>query len=65
MDAETGMDAETRIGCRNPKWMQKPKMDAETKNGCRNQKWMQKPELDAETQLLYNTINVAYLLFKV
>ena len=46
MDAETGMDAETRIGCRVPNWMQKPKMDA-------------------ETQLLYNTINVAYLLFKV
>jgi hypothetical protein len=46
------LDAETRIGCRNPKWMQKPKMDAET-------------DMDAETQLLYNTINVAYLLFKV
>ena len=59
MDAETKMDTETQ------NWMQKPKMDAETKNGCRNQKWMQKPELDAETQLLYNTINVAYLLFKV
>ena len=59
MDAETKMDTETQ------NWMQKPKMDAETKNGCRNQKWMQKPKLDAETQLLYNTINVAYLLFKV
>ena len=46
------MDAETQNGCRVPIWMQKPDMDTETK-------------MDAETQLLYNTINVAYLLFKV
>ena len=45
--------------------MQKPKMDAETKMDTETQNWMQKPKMDAETQLLYNTINVAYLLFKV
>ena len=36
----------------NQNWMQKPKMDTET-------------QMNSKTQLLYNTINVAYLLFKV